>query len=346
MRRGLLAAAALAIAGAASVAHATLIVSGAGATLPYALYSRWFTEFSKSHPDLKFDYQPVGSGAGIQQIGQRAIDFGATDAPMTDEQIDQSPAVVHIPAALGAVAVVYNLPAAPAAGIRLGGTVLADIFLGRIATWNDARILAQNPGVKLPEVPITIVYRADRSGTTFVFTDYLAKVSPEWRSKVGSSMSIQWPMGLGIKGGEGAIGLIKGTPGAIGYAEFAAANRHRLGIAAIGNAEGEYVRPSFSSAAAAAANMGTGGDFRVLLTNAPGSDSYPLVAFTYLLVAPDQPDVQRGRALLQFLWWAIHDGQQYTTQLGFVPLPRNVVSRLEPTLRSLTVQGRPIHLGP
>lgn len=344
MRRGLLLGAALAtlIAG---VAQANVVVNGAGASLPLGLYTRWFNEYGKIHPDVKFDYQPIGSGAGIAQIAQRAVDFGASDAPMSDEQIENSSTVIHVPAALGAVAVVYNLSSAPAAGLRLGGGVLADIFLGRIAAWNDPRIVAQNPGVRLPDLPITIVYRSDRSGTTHVFTDYLGKVSREWKEKVGASMSVPWPLGLGIKGGENAIGLIKGIHGAIGYAEFAAATRHRLGVAAVANAEGEYVRPSFTSAAAAASNAGTE-DLRSLLTNAPGADSYPLVAFSYLLVAPDQADAQRGRALVNFLWWAVHDGQQFTTPLGFIPLPRSVVTRLEPTLRALTVQGRPVHQAP
>lgn len=314
-------------------------VLGAGAFLAAPLFTRWFAEYNKLHPDLRLDYQPVGSSSAIDLIGQRAVDFAATDAPLTEEQTEQLPAVVQLPAAITTIAVVYNLSAGPAAGVRLSSDVLADIFIGRISMWNDPRIVAQNPGARMPEVPITIVYRTGRSGTTFVFTDYLAKISSEWRSKVGVGASVPWPLGLGMKGGEAQISLVKGIQGAISYTELISAQRHRVGVATLGNAEGEFVRPSLTSAMAAAANLGESGDPRVMPSNPPGRESYPLVAFTYLLVFPDQSETRRGRALLNFLWWALHDGQQYAGPLGMVPLARGLQARAEATLRGLTVQG-------
>ncbi len=282
----------LTLGGAGAAVADSLLINGAGATFPFPLYSKWFSEYNKLHGDLKFNYQSIGSGGGIKQITEKTVDFGATDSPMNEVELGKAKGVVHIPTVLGAVAVVYN--GAPA-GLKLSGEALADIFLGKITKWNDPQIAALNSGMALPDKPITVAHRSDGSGTTGVFTDYLAKVSPDWKSKVGAAKSVKWPAGLGGKGNEGVTGLIKSTPGTIGYVELAYANQQKLDTAALKNADGAFVKPSIETTSAAAAGVELPADFRVSITNAKGKTAYPISSFTYLLVYQDQSDAQKGR---------------------------------------------------
>jgi phosphate transport system substrate-binding protein len=318
-----------------------LLVTGAGATFPFPLYSKWFSDYNKLHPDLRFNYQSIGSGGGIKQITEKTVDFGASDAPMSDEELAKAPGVQHIPTVLGAVVVTYN---APIEGLKLSPETLGGIFLGAITKWNDPKLAKENPGVKLPDTSISVVHRSDGSGTTYVFTDYLAKVSPEWKSKVGAGKSVKWPTGLGAKGNEGVTGLVKQTPGAVGYVELAYANQNKLAMASLRNADGVFVKPTLEGTSAAAAGIEVPADYRVSITNAKGKDAYPMASFTYLLVYRDQPDKAKGEALLKFLWWAIHDGQQAGPALDYAALPKPVVAKLEKTLENLTVQGKQVPL--
>jgi phosphate transport system substrate-binding protein len=336
----ILAAATLALAGPALGADA-LLVNGAGATFPFPLYSKWFSEYGKLHGDLRFNYQSIGSGGGIQQITNGTVDFGASDAPMTDEELARAPQVLHLPTVLGAVVVTYH---APVAGLRLTPDALAGIFLGRIERWDDAALAEVNPGVKLPHSPIVVVHRSDGSGTTSIFTDYLAKVSPAWKAKVGAGKSVRWPAGLGAKGNEGVTGLVKQTPGAVGYVELAYASQNRLAMAELRNHDGVFVRPTIESTSAAAAGIKMPDDFRVSITDASGKDAYPMASFTYLLVPRDQKDAAKGAALVRFLAWAVHDGQRFAGPLDYAPLPPAVVEKVSAKLRTLTVQGRPVDL--
>jgi phosphate transport system substrate-binding protein len=315
-----------------------LLINGAGATFPYPLYSKWFNEYNKLHPDLKFNYQSIGSGGGVKQITEKTVDFGASDAPLTDAELQKAPGVLHIPTVLGAVAVVYNgLPD----GLKLTSENLTDIFLGTLSRWNDPKIAAANPGMKLPDQAITVVHRSDGSGTSAVFTDYLAKVSADWKTKVGVGKSVKWPVGLGGKGNEGVTGSVKSTPGAIGYVELAYAKQNKLPMASLKNAEGQFMLPSIESTSAAAAGVEIPADYRVSITNAKGKGAYPISSFTYVLAYKDQTDAQKGQALADFLWWAIHDGQKSAPGLDYAPLPAPVVAKVEKTLKSVTVQGKP-----
>jgi phosphate transport system substrate-binding protein len=317
----------------------TTQINGAGATFPYPIYSKWFSEYNKLHPDLKFNYQSIGSGGGVKQITEKTVDFGATDSAMTDDEVKKAPGVLHVPTVLGAVVVIAN--GAPD-GWKLAPDVLADIYLGKITKWSDPRITQLNPGLKLGDAAITVVHRSDGSGTTGVYTDYLAKVSPDWKTQVGAAKSVKWPVGLGGKGNEGVTGLVKTTPGAIGYVELAYAHQNKLATAAIKNADGAFVSPSVESTSAAAAGVEMPADFRVSITNAKGKGSYPISSFTYLLVYKDQPDAAKGNALVHFLWWAIHDGQKLAPALDYAPLPKAVVTRVEAETKSITVQGKAV----
>ncbi|HET7826096.1 MAG TPA: phosphate ABC transporter substrate-binding protein PstS [Anaeromyxobacter sp.] len=340
MLRMLAAAAALA-AGGPALADGALLVNGAGATFPFPLYSKWFSEYGKLHPEVRFNYQSIGSGGGIQQITNGTVDFGASDAPMTDEELARAPGVVHVPTVLGAVVVTYN---APIPSLRLTADAVAGIFLGRIQRWDDPALAAVNPGVKLPSTPIAVVHRSDGSGTTAIFTDYLAKVSPEWRQRVGAGKSVRWPAGLGAKGNEGVTGLVKQTPGAVGYVELAYANQNRLAMAELRNRDGAFVKPTIESTSAAAGGVTMPDDFRVSITDARGKDAWPLASFTYLLVPRDQKDAAKGKALVEFLWWAAHDGQRLAAPLDYAPLPAQVVEKVSARLKTLSVQGRPVDL--
>jgi phosphate transport system substrate-binding protein len=329
----------LALAAAAGVARAdSLLINGAGATFPFPLYSKWFNQYNQLHADLKFNYQSIGSGGGVKQITEKTVDFGASDAPLSDVELQKAPGLLHIPTVLGAVAIVCN--GAPD-GVKLTSEVVAEIFLGTVARWNDPKIAAVNPGAKLPDQAITVVHRSDGSGTTAVFTDFLAKVSPDWKTKVGVGKSVKWPVGLGGKGNEGVTGFVKSTPGAVGYVELAYARQNQLPMAAIRNSDGQFVSPSIESTSAAAAGVVLPPDYRVSITNTKGKGAYPISSFTYILLYKDQGDAAKGKALADFLWWAIHEGQKTAGPLDYAPLPAAAVSKIELTLKSITVQGKP-----
>lgn len=324
-------------------ASGQMLVNGAGATFPYPLYSKWFEEYIKVDPEVRFNYQSIGSGGGIRQITERTVDFGATDGPMTDELLKKAPAeILHIPTVLGAVVATYNLPGSPK--LAFSGDVLADIFLGKITKWNDDRIKALNPSASLPNQPIVVVHRSDGSGTTFIWVDYLSKVSPEWEKRVGRGTSVSWPVGLGGKGNEGVAGQVKQVPGALGYVELAYAITNKLPAASIRNQAGKLVEPTIESTTAAAAGVAKSmpDDFRVSMTNPPGADAYPIASFTWLLVYRDQPNEAKGRALVNFLWWAIHDGQKYPASLLYAPLPAPVVKQIEAKIKQVTFSGKPL----
>ena len=324
-------------------ADAQLLMNGAGATFPYPIYSKWFDEYTKVDPGVRFNYQSIGSGGGIRQISEQTVDFGATDGPMTDEQLKKAPSeLLHIPTVLGAVVATYNIPGSPK--LNFTGEVLADIFLGKITKWNDERIAALNPGVSLPTDPLIVVHRSDGSGTTYIWVDFLSKVSKEWEQKVGRGTSVNWPVGLGGKGNEGVAGQVKSTPGTLGYVELAYAITNKLPAASVKNPAGKFIEPSIESttAAAAAAAKDMPADFRVSLTNAPGENAYPISSFTWLLVYKEQTNEAKGRALVKFLWWAMHEGQKYPTALLYAPLPAPVVSQIEAKIKQITFGGRPL----
>jgi phosphate transport system substrate-binding protein len=308
-------------------------LQGAGATFPNPLYQKWLSEYSKLHANIRIDYQSIGSGGGIKQLKEQTVDFGASDAPMKDEEI------LHIPTVLGAVVITYNLQGVTQ--LRFSSEVIADIFLGKINKWNDPKIAADNPGVTLPANDITVVHRSDGSGTSAVFTDYLSKVSAEWKEKVGSGTSPSWPTGIGGKGNEGVTGQVKNTPNTIGYVELAYAVQNKLPVAQIKNASGNFVEPSIDavSAAAAASATNTPEDLRVSITNAAGAQAYPISSYTYILVYKDQKNAAKGKALVDFLWWGIHDGENFAKELQYAPLPADIVKRAEGKISSITSGG-------
>jgi phosphate transport system substrate-binding protein len=332
------------VTGKGDAAGRTIELDGAGATFPYPLYSKWVAEYEKVNPKVKIDYQSIGSGAGIRQIMERTVDFGASDAPLTDEQLRKAPGtLVHLPTTLGAVVVTYNLPGSPK--LKLTDDILAGMFLGEIRTWNDSRIATLNAGVKLPDTAISIIHRSDGSGTSAVFTDYLSKVSPAWKQTVGSGTSVEWPVGLGAKGNEGVAGQVKSTPGAVGYVELVYAMQTDQPFAALRNRAGAFVDASLDSISQAAAGAAIPDDYRVSITDAAGAGAYPIASFTYLLVYRDMPDATRGKALAGFIWWALHDGQAFANPLHYGQLPAGIVTREEATLRSLTAGGKPLLAG-
>lgn len=322
-------------------------LQGAGATFPNPLYQKWFDEYNKLHADRKFDYQSLGSGAGIKQITARTVDFGGTDAPMRDDELQGAPSeILHIPTVLGADVITYNLPGLEGT-LSLAPETIAGIFLGTIKKWNDPKLVAVNPGVSLPSADITVVHRSDGSGTTFIFTEYLSKVSPEWKDKVGAGTAVNWPAGLGAKGNEGVTGQVKQTPNSIGYIELIYAVQNNLPYASVKNSAGEIIKPTLDSITAAAQGVveKMPDDLRFSITNAPGKDAYPISAFTYLLVYKNQDDQQKGKALAELLWWAIHDGQKIARQMTYAPLPEGVVIKAEQKIRSMTYQGAPLMTG-
>jgi phosphate transport system substrate-binding protein len=321
-----------------------MMINGAGATFPYPIYSKWFSEYNKLHPNIQINYQSVGSGAGIQQVIKQTVFFGATDGPMTPEQMQSAPGrILHFPTVLGAVVPVYNIPNVKDE-LKFSGPLLADIFLGKITKWNDARIKALNPSATLPDQAIVVVHRSDGSGTTYIWVDYLCKISPEWEKEVGRGTSVKWPVGLGGKGNEGVAGQVKNAPGSLGYVELAYAITNKLPAARIKNQAGKLVEPTIESttAAAAGAVKSMPADFRVSLTNAPGPDAYPIASFTWLLVYKDQPNESKGKALVKFLWWAIHDGQRHPAALLYAPLPAPVVKEIEAKIKQITFSGKPL----
>src|SRR6476660_5727257 len=304
-----------------------LQINGAGATFPYPIYSKWFSEYNTLHPNVRINYQSIGSGGGIQQISNQTVFFGATDGPMTDEQLKSAPGpVVHFPTVLGAVVPVYNIPDVTAE-LKFTGPILADIFLGKIKKWNDPALVKLNPGVKLPATDVTGVHRSDGSGTTYIFVDYLSKVSPDFKSQVGVSTSVKWPAGVGGKGNEGVSGLVTQTPGSIGYVELIYALQNKVSYGSVQNMAGEFVTASVEavSLAAAEAAKSMPADFRVSITNAPGKGVYPISSFTWLLLYENPKDKAQSKAMVDFLKWALSDGQKFAPDLGYAPLPESVV---------------------
>ncbi|MEJ7616124.1 MAG: phosphate ABC transporter substrate-binding protein PstS [Pyrinomonadaceae bacterium] len=317
-------------------------VQGAGATFPNPLYQKWLSEYGKLNEGVRIDYQSLGSGAGIKQIREQTIDFGATDTPMSDPDLKQAPGkLLHIPTVLGAVVVTYNLPGVQRP-LHFSSAVLADIFLGKIKRWDDPQIKADNPEVNLPAENLTVVHRSDGSGTSAVFTDYLSKVSPEWKEKVGAGTSPNWPVGLGGKGNEGVSGQVKQTPHTIGYVEYAYASQNKLPVALLKNRAGNIVEPTLEAVTAAAAESvpTTPEDLRVSITDAAGAGAYPIASYTYILIYQDQKDAAKGKALVDFLWWSIHDGEKYAEGLQYAPLPAEIVKRAEAHLNSITSGGK------
>src|SRR5690349_16270333 len=325
-------------------AGGTVTLQGAGATFPNPLYQKWLSEYSKQHANVKIDYQSIGSGGGVKQLKDQTIDFGASDPPMKDDDLKSAPGeILHIPTVLGAVVITYNLSGVNQP-LRFSPEVVADIFLGKIKKWNDPKIAADNPGVALPAQDITVVHRSDGSGTSAVFTDYLSKVSPEWKDKVGSGTSPSWPVGVGGKGNDGVTGQVKSTPNTIGYVELAYAVQNKLPVAQIKNASGAFVEPSIDSvtAAAAASASSMPDDLRVSITNAQGTQAYPISSYTYILLYKDQKDAAKGKAIVDFIWWGIHDGEGFAKPLQYAPLPADVVKRAEAKLNSVTSGGKPL----
>src|ERR1041385_4184318 len=316
-------------------------LQGAGASFPNPLYQKWLSEYGKLHANVKIDYQSIGSGGGIKQLKEQTVDFGAPDAPMTDADLKSAPGeILHVPTVLGAVVIPYNL-AGMKQPLRFSPEALADIFLGKIKKWNDPNIAADNPGVTLPTSDITVIHRSDSSGTSAVFTDYLSKVSPEWKEKVGAGVSPSWPIGIGGKGNEGVTGQVKNTPNTIGYIELVYAVKNNLPVAHIKNASGNFIEPSIDAvtAAAAASAASMPDDLRVSITNAAGPQAYPISSYTYILVYKNQKDAAKGKALVDFLWWGIHDGETYARDLQYAPLPADIVKRAEGKISSVTAGG-------
>jgi phosphate transport system substrate-binding protein len=319
-------------------------LQGAGATFPNPLYQKWLSEYGKLHPNIRIDYQSIGSGGGIKQIQSRTVDFGASDSPMRDEDLKAAPAeLVHIPTVLGAVVITYNLSGL-AQPLRFSPGVVADIFLGKIKKWNDPRLKADNPTVTLPSTDISVVHRSDGSGTSAVFTDYLSKVSPEWKEKVGAGVSPSWPVGIGGKGNEGVTGMVKQTPNTLGYVELAYAMKNGLPAAALKNKAGHYVTPTFDAVTAAAAESvaTTPDDLRVSITDAAGATAYPISSYTYLLIYKQQNDAAKGKALVDFVWWGIHNGEAFARDLQYAPLPKEIVERAEAKINSIVADGKPL----
>jgi len=318
-------------------------LTGAGATFPNPIYSKWFSEYNKK-TGVQINYQSIGSGGGIKQYTEGTVDFGATDGPMTEDQMQAVGGhVLHIPTVMGAVVLTWNLPQLGATALKFDGPTVADIFLGKLTKWNDKRLAALNPGAKLPDMDIIVVHRSDGSGTSYIFTDYLSKVSGEWKDKVGKATSVNWPVGLGGKGNEGVTQQVKQTEGSIGYVELIYAEANKLPYADVKNVAGQFVKPSLESVtqAAASAKFEKNTDFRVSITNAPGQGAYPIASFTWLLVRPDMKDVDKGKAMKGFLEWMVTpDAQAMASQLIYAPLPKEVVELVKERIKTLKAGGK------
>jgi phosphate transport system substrate-binding protein len=311
----------------ASAVSAQMTINGAGATFPYPIYSKWFDDYAKVDPSVRFNYQSIGSGGGQKQILAQTVDFGASDGPMSDDNLAKAPGrLLHIPTVAGADVVAYNLPGNPA--LKFDADAIAGVFLGQIKKWNDPKIAALNPGIKLPDQDIVVVHRSDGSGTTYIWTDYLSKISSEWKQKVGTNTSVNWPTGLGGKGNEGVAGQIKQTPGALGYVELIYAVQNKMPYADVKNASGEFVKASLESITAAMATAQIPDDFRFSMTNAPGKAAYPIAGATWLLVYEQQKDAIKGKKLVEFLKWATKDGEKMARDLQYAPLPENLQERV------------------
>lgn len=325
----------------ASSRSGSVDLTGAGATFPYPLYSKWFSDYAKN-TNVRINYQSIGSGGGIRQLSEGTVDFGATDGPMTDAELGKAKggAIMHFPTVLGAVAIAYNLPEFQGE-LRLSGPIIAEIFLGTIKKWNDPKIAALNPGATLPSSDILVVHRSDGSGTTYVFSDYLSAVSPAWAGGPGRGKDVAWPTGLGGKGNEGVAGQIKQIPGAIGYVELAYANQNKLPVAAVRNAAGAFVKPSIAAVTAAAAGVAAqlepNTDYRISIVDSPGAASYPISSFTWLLLYQQQTDSVKARKLVDFLRWALTEGEEQAAALDYAPLPPAIASRLVQRLDSIRI---------
>ncbi len=310
-------------------------LNGAGATFPFPLYSKWISEYNKQNPNVKINYQSIGSGGGIRQIVAGTVDFGATDAPMKEEEAKQAPGkLFHIPATIGAVVVAYNVPELKST-LKLAPEVLVDIYAGKIKKWNDPKIKADNPDAKLPANEISVIYRTDGSGTSAVFTDYLSKISPEWKEKIGAGKSVNWPIGLGQKGNEGVTGQVKATPYTIGYIERAYASQNKLPMVELKNKAGKFVAPSIEAMSAAADAVEMPEQLFVSLSNAEGDAAYPITSYSYLLVYENAKDPVKGEALAKYVWWGLHDGQAFSKDLDYAPIPAKVLIKVEARLKEL-----------
>ncbi len=344
--RWLVLAALAALAAPAAPAVAQVKLTGAGATFPNIIYQDWMLKYNQTHPDVQLNYQSIGSGGGIRQFSDGTVDFGGTDAPMTDSAIAAIQGnVLHIPTVLGAIVVAYNLPGVTQQ-LKFTPDVIADIFLGKVTKWNDARLTSVNPGVSLPATDIVVVHRSDGSGTSFGFTDYLTKVSPEWAQKVGKGTSVNWPVGLGGKGNEGVAATVNQTPGGIGYVELGYATSNKMAYGQVRNSGGKFVGPTLEAVTAAAAGalakLGAATDFRVSLTNPDGAAAYPIATMTWLLLHKSYGDAAKAKALLQFVWWAETDGQARAPELGYGPLPKQLRPWIEARLKSITADGKAV----
>lgn len=311
-------------------------LNGAGATFPYPIYSKWFSEYHKQRPEVQINYQSIGSGGGIRQVLAGTVDFGATDSPMTDDQLRQAKTpILHIPTVLGAVVPAYNVPGIKSE-VKFTPQALAGIFLGKITSWNDKAITDANPGVNLPNQPIVVVHRSDGSGTTFVWTDYLSKVSPDWKNQAGKGTSVKWPVGLGGKGNEGVAGMVRQIEGSIGYVELIYAEQNKIPYGSVKNSAGTFVKPSLDSTTAAAASVkNMPDDFRVSITNPPGKDAYPVASFTWLLVPTKAKDPNKGQIIKEFLNWMLDQGQELAKQLTYAPLPQEVKDKVRKTITQI-----------
>jgi phosphate transport system substrate-binding protein len=310
-------------------------LNGAGASFPNPIYSKWFSEYNKLHPDVQVNYQSLGSGAGIRQVIAGTVDFGASDGPMTDEQLKEAKTkILHIPTVMGAVVPAYNVPGI-SGEVKFTPEALAGIFLGKISKWNDPAITGPNPGVKFPDQSIIVVHRSDGSGTTYIFTDYLSKVSKEWESTVGKGASPKWPVGLGGKGNEGVAGQVRQLQGSIGYVELIYAVENKITYGSVKNAAGNFVKASLEGVTEAAASAKMPADFRVSITNAPGKTAYPISSFTWLLIPEQSKDPKKGKILNEFLNWMVTDGQKMTSQLSYAPLPQNVADQVKVAVKQV-----------
>jgi phosphate transport system substrate-binding protein len=329
-----------AIALGAGLSAQTMQINGAGATFPNPIYSKWFSEYNRLHPNIQINYQPLGSGAGIRQLTSRTVFFGATDAPMTNDQQFAAPGkILHLPTVLGAVVPIYNLPGV-SQELKFTGAVLADIYLGKITKWNDPAIGKLNAGVNLPATDIVVVHRSEGSGTTYIWVDFLSKVSPEFRKTVGVAAAVKWPTGIGGKGNEGVSGSVTQTPGALGYVELIYALQNKISYGSVQNSSGNFVRATVDAVTAAAAGAASAmpADFRVSITNPPGAEAYPIASFTWLLLYENPDDKAQSKAMVDFVKWALGDGQKFAKDLGYAPLPQPVVDMELKALQKIKVQ--------
>jgi phosphate transport system substrate-binding protein len=314
--------------------YAQLLINGAGATFPYPIYSKWFDEYAKVDPSVRFNYQSIGSGGGQKQITAQTVDFGASDGPMSDENLAKAPGkILHIPTVAGADVIAYNLPGNPK--LKLNSDVIVNLFLGNITKWNDPKIAALNPGVDLPDLPVIVVHRSDGSGTTFIFTDYLSSISPVWEDTVGKGTSVKWPVGIGGKGNEGVAGQVKQLSGAVGYVELIYAKQNKMPYANVKNAAGNFITPSLDSVTAALAMAKIPDDFRFSMVNAPGDKAYPISGATWLLIYERQKDAAKGKKLVEFLNWALTKGEGMASSLDYASLPESVQQRVLERIKTI-----------